>query len=435
MLQGRSEKIFLLFLLSFFCIACDVKVKQLGRASFDPAPEDTANSETFKLNFAYQDTAAVSPGDEIIYLQGASNTKSTFNGICNAAGTGCECVLLNGATEVEVTNNTTISYDGTGNYFRCDFSIVPTPGTHTIKLRNLNRSKQTAVFDIKTPATVTLGDILGDLSLNKVRTIYRYGCDFLFWEKTGTTSASSITCTTGAQIVTTAPPQPAGSNLSIVVLNYFFYLFADNTGNNFGSKLNDLLYNAGGGETFCNIQLKRLDCTASNSQTNGAPDADFGLFSEASGIFTKSISLPISPTAGSATVGFAAATSTFGGATVCPPGLVRRVAWTATPTAETNTNMPTPGITATVIQSPTAPAISAITVTRRNNALCGDLDSNAATADNCIFAPCPTCTPAQPGITLSNYQASALATAPASANYASAGAANEFCVIPDTLLP
>lgn len=403
-LAGKAFPVILCALL----LACDMKPKTFGGQTLNLGGTDTATSETFKLNFAYRDPAAAAPGDRIIYLQGASNTSSTMKGICNSAGTGCECSFLDaGGVELEKTSAATISYDTTGNYFRCTISAANLGALSSVVLKNISETKQTNTVTVDT--SLTLAKIIGDLALSKVRYIYKYNCDFNYWNKTGTT-ANSITCLDGSLVANTDTVNP---DLNIIIVPYRFFLFADNLQSNFGSKTSDILYNSGTGETFCNIQLKRIACTSSNV-SNGTPVLDFGLYAESTGVFNTSVALTASPVSSSAIYGYAASTSSWGGATVCPPGLERRIFYKTTPAVIADTNMQA-GLTDTIVGVPTV-APADMQISQKTGGNCGDLDADGATKpDRCTL---PAAAPA------------ALTTSV----YSSAGQ-TEFCVIPSTLLP
>lgn len=351
------------------CLSTEVKNKtSTGKLSFSAT--DTANANTFKFNFAYR-----SAGVKIAYLQGSSNTKTTMTSTCNSSGTNCVCELLDASNAIieTVQGAGSISYDSTGNYFRCAYvGADPT----NLRLRNQASTKSSAIVPVETAATLTITKLMGDLSVSKVRGIYRYTCLQNYLNKEGTSAATgafdcsnqATTCNTGAT-----------SNLCLLQTNYPYFLFSDFLSNNFNLRPVDHLYNTELGGKVCGLQLQQYDCTVTTSGTNGntGPTVQLGAYSEQVGVFDTALSLVPAPNESTAVFGYVAQTSTFNATTVCPPGLVRQVFYKATPLQTSfsvpaptvDSNYPTAGVTATEISSPTVTPAS-IQTTRLSGGAC-----------------------------------------------------------------
>jgi hypothetical protein len=360
---------------------------------------DTDTPETFKFNFAYRDTAATSPLNQIVYLQGAADTKTTLVSTCNAAGTNCVCEFLKSdETEITETQSTDITYDQTGNYFRCNF-----PGTAAelatlakVKIRNQNSTVVSAIYDVDT--SLTAQKILGDdLNMNYLRTIYRFSCLFNFLQKAGTTSAS-FDCSDQSSLCGSIG-SPNGD--FCFLQSYFpYFLYSSNNTTNFDQKKTDQLYNNG---YICGLQIKQYDCAG----TSGTPVASFAVYGEQKGIFDTAVQMSPGPDAASSTYGYAARTSTFQGNTVCPPGLVRRIFYRAAVTP--NTGWLGSNMTATTTSEVAAPGSTV-----------ADLGVFRVKGGDCSGTAC----------TLPGTADGQMGTFP----YSSTGE-TEFCVIPTSLLP
>lgn len=307
--------------LAFGC--SDTKPKNLTKNKITFGDTDSNTPDSFKFNFAYRDAAAASPLNLTVYMQGATDTKTSLISACNLAGTNCVCEFLD-ASETEIIENATggISYDQTGNYFRCDF-----PGTATqlatlakVKIRNQNSTVTSAVYDVDT--TLTAAKILGDeLSMNHLRTVYKFNCLMNFLQKTGT-SLTNFDCSSSGSLCG-SPGSPNG-DFCLLLASFPYYLYSSNAATNFDQKQSDLLYGAAG--TICSLQVKQYDCAG----TDGVPSPQFGLYGEQKGVFETSVQMSPGPNTSLSTYGFAAKTSTYNGNTVCPPGMERRAFYQTT---------------------------------------------------------------------------------------------------------
>ncbi len=404
-----------------FTACLQSKPKVLGKNKPNLGRSDTANSSSFKFNFAFRDTTAAAPLDKIIYIQGSANSKTPIMSACNSAGTNCVCEFLDATgAEIEETDAATgeISYDQTGNYLRCDYDGV-IGNLASVRVRNQNSTVTSATLTVDT--TLTAQKLIGtDLDVNLVRTVYRYECLFNYLQKDDTTTTSFDCSNQGSTCWNTAAPAASG-DFCIVQTDFPFYLYSDNYSTNISQKVADRLYNQGASSTICGLQIKQFDCAGGS----GTPVAQFGLFGQQVGIFDTAVQLSAGPDISAITYGFAAKTSTFLGQTVCPPGMQRRVFYTATTAASTTfpapdaqeSNYPS-GSAVKEIMDPVTPAFTSLEVVKLRGAQIG---AGPAVSGDCNGTTCTL-----PDVSLGTIT---------SFNYVSAGAAQEFCVIPTSLLP
>jgi hypothetical protein len=401
------------------CLQSKPKVLGKNKPTFNRS--DSANSNSFKFNFAFRDSTAAAPDDRTIYIQGSANSKTPIMSTCNSAGTNCVCEFLDSSgAELEETDASAseISYDQTGNYLRCDYDGV-IANLASVRVRNQNSTVTSSTLTVDTSLTAQklIGD---DLDVNLVRTIYRYECLFNYLQKQGTTTTSFDCSNQGSTCWNTAAPAASG-DLCILQSEFPYYLYSDNYSTNISQKVPDRLYNQGNSSTICGVQIRQFDCASSS----GTPVAQFGLFAQQVGIFDTAVQLSASPDASAITYGFAAKTSTFQGNTVCPPGMQRRVFYTATTAASTTfpapdnqeSNYPS-GSAVKEIMHPVTPTFTSFEVVKLRGAQIG---AGPAVSGDCDGTNCTLPTVSMNTIT--------------SFSYVSAGAAQEFCVIPTTLLP
>lgn len=152
---------------------------------------------------------------------------------------------------------------------------------------------------------LTLSDVVGRSSLQKVRRVYRYGCDRTFLEGEGV-SPAGVACV-------------AHQRLGLVRAKYDFYLFASALENNMTEK--------GGDEAFprdvCGYNGSlRMSCTGSR------PELVYGLHGERQGPFDTAVLLATRPGAAPSLTGHAALTDVHGD---CPTGLVAAAPFVAEP--------------------------------------------------------------------------------------------------------
>ena len=366
MSYARRFKLLALTLLApFFVTACiNPGVKVLGSNAVSLSPSNTATTSSFSFKFALLNTAAATPNNLFVFLQGNENTSSFIVDTCNFSGTGCKCVFENAAgTQIGTTSTTTISYDSTGNYLRCQADPSITASIAKVYVTNIAGTASSSVLTVK--STLTASDLLGTLSASRLVSVYKYYCNLNYLQKTGTTAAS-FDCTAGAL------------NEFVFPFNYYVWGGTYSSAGNFGSKPTDILY---GGPTgiLCGMQINQEDCTVST------PALSFGLYGASTGIFSVPISMTASPSAGSALYGYAAPTSTFtytGTAyTVCPPGLSAEIFYQATPAATdfVSSNVPS-GLVDTIAQAvSTTTTTPTLNVYEYTGGSCGSVTTSTGT--------------------------------------------------------
>jgi hypothetical protein len=374
-----------LFIPAIFLGCLQSKPKTLGKTKPSVGRADTADSNSFKFNFAFRDTTAVAPLDKIIYIQGSANSKTAITSTCNSAGTNCVCVFTDtgGVTEETDVVTNEISYDQTGNYLRCEYDGV-LANLSTVKVRNQNSTVTSETLSVDT--SITVQKLIGsELDVNLVRSIYRYVCLHNFLEKDGT-STTNFDCSSQASLCSDGVGALSG-DFCLLQSNFPYYVFADNYSTNLSQKPADLLYNQGNDNSLCGLQIKKYDCAGGA----GTPVRQFGLFAQQAGIFDTAVQLSVGPDISAVTYGFAAKTSTFMGNTVCPPGMERRIFKQATTSTAgmMSTNYPN-GEIIKDITDPTA-ALGSVAVVELqggdcNGSVCTPIPSEVHTSPPAAFA-------------------------------------------------
>jgi hypothetical protein len=397
-MQHRKAALHLLPILAIFllpaCLGTQPKNFPFPTPNFNNA--NTGLQNTFLFNFAFRDST-VTTAPFTIYLQASTSAASSAAGLCNLAGTACICEFQDANGNVlGSTNSTQISYDQTGNYFSCTqtAAVSATPAAQ-VRIHNIANTISSLVLPVDTSSTLTLQKIVGsDLSVNNVRSVFNYSCNFTFLQKAGTTT-TFFDCSNQST-------QCNGDNFCLVEARFPFYLYSDNFTNNFSLKIAEKLYNDTSTGTICGLQIPQYEC----ADAQGTPLKAFGLYNTQTGIWNTSVQLGPGPNQATATYGFAAQVSPT--SNLCPPGLVKQVFYQINPVnsaAAPNSNMPA-NLVATQVSSPTAtPAGMAI---------------NQIPGGHCNGTSCSL--PAVGTLTVLTQA------------YSSTGQ-TAFCVIPSTLLP
>jgi hypothetical protein len=288
------------------------------------------------------------------------------------------------------TTSAEIAYDQTGNYFRCTQSSGAAAAQ--VRIHNLNESITSAAITVDT--TLTLQQIVGsDLTLNSLRSVYSYSCNFTYLQKSGTTT-TNFDCTNQATACN-------GDNFCLLQTRFPFYLYSDPYGNNFNLKIAEKLYNDTTTGSICGLQIAQLEC----ADAQGTPVKAFGLYGSQIGIWNTAVQLGAGPNLSLDTYGFAAQVSPT--TSECPPGLVKRVFYRVNPVSNAaagNSNYPANLVASQVGDPASAPS---------------NLLINQIPGGHCDGT---TCTLPSAGINTVASQA-----------YSSTGE-TVFCVIPDTLL-
>lgn len=412
----------LLLLAATGCL--DNKPKVLGSAKkFDFSSFDGGTQNLFKFNFAIQGSGA-SAGK--FYLQGAPNTKAGLVGTCNFSGSGCEVKFYNSAGTLLGTASGTgnITYDDRGNYYRVTYPGTTPSAVASVKINNIGDSVRSDSITVETTGaggTLSLAKLIGsDLDLNRVRTIYRYQCEFNFLQKAGTTT-QSFDCS--RQDTSCDPDNTVTKNFCVLRAKFPYHLFADTYSTNFHQKISDKIYNGGGTDRICGLQIKQIDCVGAADGNYGTPAKQFGLFGEQTGIWDTSVQLGAGPDLIPVSYGFAARTSA--NTNECPPGLEKRIFYRAGGTDGIVTSDITPSHNFTSGLSSTEVGLTTATPTTFDI-----MKKSGGTGGNCDPAAV-----VPPGRTTECTMPNSDVTTPVKTFAYTSTGQTEFCVIPSTLLP
>lgn len=394
------------------------KPKILGsgqKLNFDSFDSETAS--LFKFNFALQRDATS------FYMQGASNSKTTMISTCNQSGSGCVCKFFkdDGTSSAgpDATGAANVIFDDRGNYFICVYGGTTPADVAKIQIQNQAGTVTSALVSVEAAAAISLTKLIGtDLDQNRVRSIYRYTCEYNFLQKNGTTT-QTFDCSDG-QGVSCVDGGDANNNFCFLKAKFPFFLYAENYSNNFNLKISDKLYGSNT-DKICGLQIKQIDCVGTAADPHGSPVRSFGLYGEQTGIWDTAVSLGAGPDITPLNYGYAArpsATAPF----ACPPGLEKRTLFRADsnpliPDSGINSTLITPGhnftpgMRATEVSPPTTTP-PAFTINKFSGGRCG-------------IALNPPCSlPTVPE-----------AADPVTRQIAYTNSGSDFCVIPENLLP
>jgi len=320
MKKNFKKILILLFLPLTSCI--QTTPKDLGNKNVFTNPTDTSNSSNFRLRYAYRDQTDDSGGafgtniGRVMFLQGETGSASSIISTCNSSGTGCYCEFFTSGSDTATGTSTgglspEITYNSASNLIICKVPTSITATADVARVRLVNSSGTVATSITTVASSPTLSQILGSNSVSKLRTVSKYTCKINYIQNSGVTASPfAFTC--------------GNSNLNYIQVSYKYYLYANNTGNNYANQMSDVLYN--GGLAICALQIKQYDCTEST------PSADFGLYAEASGPFDKAVSLTPNPSTTSSVYGYAVSPITVStdiySTSVCPPGMTKKELYT-----------------------------------------------------------------------------------------------------------
>lgn len=276
--------------------------KTLGQKNKTGEGTGTTDSDSFAVTLAYRK-------DLKMTIQGVRNvTSANLTNVCGSAGASCQCLFYTSSSATPVAS-VGMSASADHNYVSCNIPAANLNTTFTnVRLRTISGSQSTGFLTVKTPATLTLYDILGDLPKNKINGIYRYTCSRTYFEGEGVT-AGAVSCA-------------LGQKLGLITAAYSFYAFKSqlDSSNYTGRPQTAVPYDA-----VCNrANIVRLNCSSS------IPSLAFGLFSEPTSTFRLSVALNTKPEGENASVvqGYAALPDSAG---ECPLGLVKAQPWIAAP--------------------------------------------------------------------------------------------------------
>lgn len=371
-------------------------VKTVGSNSKSGAD---SNADTFAVTLAYRDGSVAT--NRQVQLQGKRSVDAAkFVNICGATGSSCTCSFYTSTSDSSPVGSSSVSLSADINTLNCTITGAVAAASYThVQLKNTEGTKTTGLIPIKT--TLTLTDVIGDLSIKKVRKIQRYSCQRTFFEGAGV-AANTITCV-------------ASQALGVISATYNYYLYTSQESNNISEKTLDVAFDA----AICsNNNFLKLSCSSSTL------DDRYGLYAENAAPFNVQITYTAKPegTPTTATTGFAALPDSSGN---CPTGLVKVRPWLAQP----------PSITAGSLG--TNPASNFINNGSLNNTIVEDSTttpsafsiSRAANATPCTAAL--TSGPTDPGGDCSGITLGVSAVA-ISTTYS--GLTPVLCVIPKTLL-
>ncbi len=417
-LVNRILTILLISLSTVFTGSCgnmDTRPKSFG-STLNILPDDSANQENFRFLFAYRDDDdATSANKLVVQLQGADNATSAIINTCNSAGTGCYCDFYDSSnTLLETASGTSgISYSSTNNTISCLIGNIAHEDTvDNVILRN---SDSSIVSDRVTVSTsLTLSQVLHGLSVDSMRTVYRYKCMRTFLQKAATVYPD-FDCT-----------DQGLNDLSFLHADFNYFVYGSNSTNNYSDQLVDVLYNGSSGGSVCNMQVKQYDCVNTITTNGGLLDKVFAIYGSQKGPFSREIDLNANPSKPNTPFGYAAPPQEFpagSGVFICPPGMKRFDTFTTQidrddflitsnmPDKDSLSSMEILDATDTDVWpvSTTSPSPTAIDVETRIN---GDCDATNT------FCTDPAAAKAATGVTYS---------------YTAAG--SQFCAIPADLLP
>lgn len=304
----RCSKLSILGLFLSVCIlhSClGTNPKTLGKKT----ATDTSNfdADTFAITLAYRNTVAPSTG-RVVQLQGVRNVASAnMVNTCGSTGASCTCDFYTSATDTNPISAVSVGISKDNNSFSCNINPVLNPASYVkVRLRTSDGKKTTGLIDIKT--TLTLQDVIGDLSTAKVNKIYKYSCARSFFEGEGVTT-SQINCV-------------ANQKLGLISATYDYYLYSNTTTNNTSQKFT---------ASFWSAVCQRPEAEfARSSCGNSTPDLRYGLYSEAVAPFVVQIKMTRAPEGTDLTIpyGYATLPDSAGN---CPTGLVPVRPWLAQP--------------------------------------------------------------------------------------------------------
>ncbi|MGE3262434.1 MAG: hypothetical protein AB7K68_11695 [Bacteriovoracia bacterium] len=308
-------------LLCLFLVGClGSETKTLGKKASAGTGTAATDADTFSLSFAYREGTS-----RVVQVQGVRSTAAAgLVNTCGVTGASCTCDFYKVGNNTTVTSSlTNVGISKENNSFNCTIAGAdPVSDFNRVRLRTIDGKKTTGFVLIKN--TLTLQEVIGDLSLNKVNKIYKYSCSRTFFEGEGVTSqcagggSSCINCV-------------LNQKLGLIMANYDYYVFDNNAGG--GNK--NSKFTASFWPTIClrpDAEFARANCGSSS------PDKRYGLYSEPAGPFTIKIQMTRAPEQLAntpdltSTYGYAAAPDSSGN---CPTGLVQVRPYMAQPASIT----------------------------------------------------------------------------------------------------
>jgi hypothetical protein len=297
------------------------EVKTLGTKSGSAGATPATDADTFAITFAYRDGAG-----RVVQLQGVrTNVAAGLTSVCGVTGTSCACDFFETGLTSATATSATVGISKENNSFSCAISGATAPGNFDrVRFRTIDGLKMTGFIAIKT--SLTLQQVIGDLSINKVNKIYKYTCSRTFFEGEGVSS----TCAGGASSCINCLPNIA-QRLGLINANYDYYLWDNKEGG--GNRSGKFVASYWPG--ICGRadgEFARANCASS------PPDTRYGLYSVPAGAFNIRIQMTRAPEQATGsdplttTYGYAATPDSSGN---CPTGLVAVRPYMAQPSSIT----------------------------------------------------------------------------------------------------
>jgi hypothetical protein len=302
---------FAALLLLHSCLGTNAKT--LGKKSVTGITP--ADADSFSVTIAYREDANPLDGRNVQLQSIRGLAAANLVNSCGAKGTACTCDFYrknaDGSVDPAFVTATTVGISKDNNSFSCTIPGVESPDNFVlVRLRTTDSLKTTGFIDIKT--TLTLQDVIGDLSVNKVNKIYKYSCSRTFFEGEGV-STTEIVCQNSQK-------------LGLISATYDYYLYQSKLAGNMSDKFSDAYWGA-----VCsrpNAEFARFSCGTS------IPDLRYALYAEPVAPFLVKIEMTKAPEGTDLKVpyGYAALPDTSG---TCPTGLVAIRPWLAEPASIT----------------------------------------------------------------------------------------------------
>lgn len=290
------------------------EAKTLGKKSVTTGNGGAGDVESFSITLAYR-----AGTNRTVTLQGVRDLESAkLSKSCGTNGRGCQCLFYKTTLDTAPVTSTDEGLSDGVNSYSCTIPGATDPNTYKyVRLRTTSGVASTGFINIKSSLTIT--DVLGDLSKDKVRGIYRYTCNRFYLEGEGVTvvgGETNVEC-------------KANQRLGLISAPYNFYLYDSKTATN-DQEASLMAQKSSGSvmdQPICNKQLAKTTCPTSASLR-------YGLYGERTGPFQIGIAMTTKPDAAkqddvvSQTMGFAALPDSAGN---CPTGLVKIQPWMAQP--------------------------------------------------------------------------------------------------------
>ena len=248
------------------------------------------------VEFAFRNAQATEEAERRTFLlQGKRDFSFSFVSACGEQGERCTCLFYQGGNDTNPQPAPPRQLRKEQNVLACVLppgSLRPERVSH-LGVRAPNGNSLVSATEVKT--TLSLADLLGNLSRGRVRSIFRYECMRTFFEGEG---------------LAYDPPQcPAGQKLGLLEAGYHFFFFRAPDEQTYPREKIPL------SKPYCGYASSaEYLCKGTEAQLR------FGLYAEPAGIFTQPIELRHGPNEFPEVVGYAAALDRTGS---CPLGFLK----------------------------------------------------------------------------------------------------------------